>query len=80
LAFVIVIDVDIDILSLWNIVSIPSYSYLVGLYNHELKNPLNASVDSLVSQCNEATTDAKQVYTQSIIILLARDRLIAFYL
>jgi mitochondrial fission protein ELM1 len=57
LSIVKIIDCNVDVFSLWDVITISSHSNFINLNDGEDEDPFNTSIDSLVFQRNETFTD-----------------------
>jgi len=57
----VIIDINVDILSLRNVISVSSDHHFVSLHNNKLENPLNSSINALILQNDPSVTNAHQI-------------------
>ncbi len=57
----VIIDINVDSLSLRNVISVSSHHHFISLHNNELENPLNSSINALILQNDASVTNAHQI-------------------
>lgn len=76
----VIIDINIDILSLRNVLSVSSDHHFINLHNNKLEDPLNASIDAFIFQNDPSVTNAHQMNVQFVVQSFTRDCSVAFHL